>query len=200
MANTKRARNLSLGGAVLASLAAASCCVGPLLLAVLGLGGASALAVLSDYRPAILGVTTVLLGAGFYLTYAKPRKDREGETCGCDRPRHPPSRLGLWLATVMVVALVALPTAIGATASTTPPNRSSATTESAVIAVRGADCAACAAGMKRALASVGGLHDLRLDFERERLEVEFEPAPGRLEAYVGALNELGYEATLPPAP
>ena len=64
--NESGARKLSLSGAILAALAASSCCLGPLVLAGLGLGGAGVLAALSSHRVPILGVTAALLAAGFY--------------------------------------------------------------------------------------------------------------------------------------
>ena len=65
-------RNASLGGAVAAAIAASACCVGPLLFALLGLGGAGALVALEPYRPLFTAVTVLLLGIGWYLTYRRP--------------------------------------------------------------------------------------------------------------------------------
>lgn len=90
-----RAKKLTLGGAILAALAASSCCIGPLVLAALGVGGAGALAALGAYRPYILGVTAVLLAGGFYLTYRKPRAAvAEGDACGCEKPSPKAGRAG----------------------------------------------------------------------------------------------------------
>ena len=51
------ARKLTLAGAVAASLAASACCLGPLLLALLGAGGAGAFATLASFRPYVLVAT-----------------------------------------------------------------------------------------------------------------------------------------------
>src|SRR5579875_1214121 len=93
--NEARAKKLTLGGAVLAALAASSCCIGPLILAALGIGGAGAFAVIGAYRPYILGVTAVLLAGGFYLTYRKPRASAVGgDACGCEQPSPKAGRAG----------------------------------------------------------------------------------------------------------
>ena len=56
-ATDTKAKTLTVGGALLAALAASSCCIGPLVLAALGIGGAGAMSVLSAYRPYILILT-----------------------------------------------------------------------------------------------------------------------------------------------
>jgi copper chaperone CopZ len=66
-----------------------------------------------------------------------------------------------------------------------------------VIDVRGIDCEACAAPLRRALSKEGGLRALVLNIPKQRVVVTYESAPGRLEAYVAAINELGYEASIP---
>lgn len=200
--NDSKARTLTLGGALLAALAASSCCLGPLVLAALGVGGAGALGALSAYRPYILIVTAALLGGGFYLTYRRPRSV-DGDACGCERPRASRAgRVGLWIATVLVVLFASAPPLIakvldGQRARSAASDPSAATAQ-AVIVVRGMDCEACAAHLRTALAKVGGFHELDLDLPSQRVTVSYEPAPGRLEAYVAAIDDLGYEASLDP--
>lgn len=194
-----RAKRLTLGGAVLAALAASACCIGPLVLALLGIGGAGALAALSAYRPYILVATAGLLGLGFYLTYKKPRAV-EGDACGCERPgAGHAGKVGLWVATLLVGFFAASPSIIAGVASAArkPAAPASARLETAVISVQGADCEACAVNMRAALSEAGGFHELELDVAAGTARVTFEPAPGRLDAYVAALNDLGYGASLP---
>ena len=202
VAHQDRARKFTLVSAVLAALAASSCCIGPLLLAALGIGGAGAFAALAAYRPYILGATAVLLAGGFYLSYRRP-KVSQGDDCGCERPRPVAGRLGragLWVATVLVVVLAAAPTLLARAARRAPvPVTAGQHVEQAVLSVQGLDCEACAAPIRTALAKVGGFHDLRLDLKAQTVAVSYEPAPGRLQAYVTAINDLGYEASMPNA-
>jgi mercuric ion transport protein len=92
-------------GAVGTAIAASVCCVGPLVLAVLGLGGGALLLKLGPYRPYFLVVTAGLLFSAFYLTYRRP----EGEECGplsaCARPA---SRKGQKITLVIATILVLL--------------------------------------------------------------------------------------------
>jgi mercuric ion transport protein len=204
----ERAKKLTLGGAVLAALAASSCCIGPLILAALGIGGAGAFAVLAAYRPYILGVTAVLLAGGFYLTYRKPRAAAGaasvGDACGCEQPSPNAGRagkIGLWIATAMALVFAAAPNLLACLANRSH-QAAGATTAGAAVAhatihVEGMDCEACATHIRGALAKAGGFHDLTLDLKAKTVTVAYEPAPGRLQAYVAAINDLGYEASLP---
>ena len=66
---------LAVGG-VVGAIVASSCCVIPLVLALLGVGGAwmSNLRALSPYQPYFIAMTAVLIGFGFYRVYWKPRQ------------------------------------------------------------------------------------------------------------------------------
>jgi mercuric ion transport protein len=195
-----RAERWSIGGALLAALGASSCCLGPLLLTALGIGGAGTVAAFGAYRPYLLAGTAALLGAGFYLTYRKPRT-AVGDACGCERPRtNRAGRIGLWIATILVVLVAATPPLLARMADRA--RDSWGTTDGAnltttTIAVEGIDCEACAVPMRKALTKVGGLRELDLDIPKQSITVTYEPAPGRLGAYVAAINELGYEAKVP---
>jgi mercuric ion transport protein len=194
-----RVKRLSIGGAILAALAASSCCLVPLLFAALGVGGVGATAAIGAYRPYLLGVTAALLGAGLYFTYRSPRAT--ADTCSCERPRvNRASRIALWLSTVVIVVLAASPPLLARWADARRFDASAATDPTlahATIAVNGIDCEACAAPLRKALARVGGFRDLSLDMSKQTVFVSYEPASGRLEAYVAAINDLGYEAKLP---
>ncbi len=195
---------LTLGGALLAAIAASSCCIGPLILAALGIGGAGAFAALGAYRPFILAVTAVLLAGGFYLTYRKPKVVDGGDACGCESPKpkaNRAARLGLWTATALVVVFAAAPPLLAAVSHQAPiPVATGQKVEQAVVQVEGMDCAACATHIRGALGKVGGLHDLTLDLKGHAITVTYEPAAGRLQTYVAAINDLGYEASLPEHP
>lgn len=188
-------RRLSIAGALAAGLAASSCCIGPLLLAVAGIGGAGTFALLGRYRYPMLAGAAVLLAVGFYLTY---RRRPSADACGCERPgTKRRTRVTLWLAAILIALLaLAPPIAARAFAGSRSSVDNDRETKKAVINVRGIDCEACATPLRRALSKPGGFHALRLDIPKQLVVVTYEPAPGRLEAYVAAIEELGYEASL----
>ncbi|MQW60089.1 mercuric transporter MerT family protein [Sinorhizobium meliloti] len=105
MSETGRQRLVAVGG-ILGALGASSCCIIPLVLFSLGIGGAwiGNLTALAPYKPYVVAGTTGVLGYGFYLVYWKPRRVC-ADNAACARPV--PSRLvqiALWIATVLVAA------------------------------------------------------------------------------------------------
>lgn len=97
-------------GSVVAATVASACCLGPVLLALVGAGALGAAATqLEPYRPMFLGLTFALLGAAFYFTY----RPQAGAACAADgscalSPRRA-AKIALWIATVVVVLLAAFP-------------------------------------------------------------------------------------------
>lgn len=95
-------------GGLLGALAASSCCILPVALFSLGIGGAwiANLTQLAPYQPYFLAATLLCLGTGYWLVHrASKRACAAGEACA----RSLPNRLvkGMLLtATVLVVAAV----------------------------------------------------------------------------------------------
>jgi mercuric ion transport protein len=102
-------QRLVAAGSILGALAASSCCIVPLILFSLGIGGAwiGNLTALAPYKPLFVAGTAGLLGYGFYLVYWKPRRAcAEGTTCA--RPiSNRLVQLALWIATALVIAAFA---------------------------------------------------------------------------------------------
>jgi mercuric ion transport protein len=103
-----RQRLIAVSG-IFGALAASSCCIVPLILFSLGIGGAwiGNLTALAPYKPLFVAGTAGVLGYGFYLVYWKPRRAC-ADDAACARPM--PNRLvqlALWTATVLVIAAFA---------------------------------------------------------------------------------------------
>ena len=102
----------SLVAGVLAAIGASVCCVGPLVLLTLGIGGAwvSSLTALEPVRPLFMVVTLLFVALAFRRLYLAPQVCEPGTPCADPRTvsRH---RLIFWLVTVAVVALLAVPLA-----------------------------------------------------------------------------------------
>jgi mercuric ion transport protein len=106
-------QNSANGSQIAAGLAAIGgslCCVGPLLLLTLGIGGAwvANLAVLEPYRPLFIGLTLLFLGLAFRTLYLVPRVCAPGTPCADPRTLKR-QRLGFWLVTVLLLVLLAVP-------------------------------------------------------------------------------------------
>jgi mercuric ion transport protein len=108
--DNRRRQSLIAAGGLLGALAASSCCILPLALFGLGVSGAwiGNFTRLAPYQPYFLTATLAFLGYGYWLVYrSSTRACADGEACA----RTLPNRLvktGLILATILVVAALAL--------------------------------------------------------------------------------------------
>lgn len=97
-------------GAVLAAIGASACCVGPLLLLSLGIGGAwvSTLTSLEVVRPVFIVLTLVFIGLGFRRLYLIPNNCEEGEACELpDIQKN--QKIIFWVGSVFILLLLAFP-------------------------------------------------------------------------------------------
>ena len=106
-----RREGLAATGGVVGALAASACCILPLVLFSLGVGGVwvGRLAALSPYQPYFIGFAALAIGYGFWQVYGRPKTACAGDAA-CARPL--PQRLvktALWSATVLVLAAIIYP-------------------------------------------------------------------------------------------
>ncbi|RMG10757.1 MAG: mercury transporter MerT [Deltaproteobacteria bacterium] len=105
---------LAVGGSVLTAFLASACCIGPLVLALLGLGGSGLLLKFEPYRPYFTALTVLLLGLGFYFAYRPVKRPAgqaaQGAQCDCPAPSsRRTGRILLWVATGLVAIFLAFP-------------------------------------------------------------------------------------------
>jgi hypothetical protein len=113
-AGSSRATFAAGAGSILSAFLASACCAGPLIFALLGLGGAGLVVKFEPYRPYFVAITFALLGTGFYFTYRKAStsatSSAESAACDCPAPRtNRASSIMLWVATVLVVGFLVFP-------------------------------------------------------------------------------------------
>ncbi len=101
-------RELVVGG--LAALLASACCLGPLVLVTLGLGGAwvGNLAALEPYRPLFLGAALVALFFAYRRIFRPVQECKPGEVCAVPRTRHG-YQVVFWIVTALVLVALAFP-------------------------------------------------------------------------------------------
>ena len=106
--------NLSAGsalvGGALTAIGASLCCVGPLLLVSVGVGGAwvSSLTTLEPIRPVFILATLALFGAAYWKLYRVPEACNPDEACADPRVRSR-QRTIFWTMLIVVVPLLAFP-------------------------------------------------------------------------------------------
>lgn len=95
---------------MLASIGASACCVGPLLLLSLGIGGAwiGNLTALEPYRPVFIALVLVFLGLAFRQLYFVQQVCNSERNCAADRTSKA-QRLIFWIAVPLLLGLVAVP-------------------------------------------------------------------------------------------
>ncbi len=97
-------RKVAAVGSVIGGVLASTCCIAPLLLVTLGVGGAwmGNLTALAPYQGYFIVATLAFLGAGFWHVYWKPRKacDTNGY-CATDTADRV-VKIALWVATGLV--------------------------------------------------------------------------------------------------
>lgn len=162
------------GMVAVASAALASvCCLGPIVLAGLGLGGAGFAAGLTQYRPYFLGLTAVLLGTAFYLTYRKREAACTDGSCEM-RSGSRTMKAVLWAVTAAALGTAAFPSWSALLVS----RQSAAVTadaETVVLAVSGMTCSACAVGIEKSLTVVPGVQAASVDFDAGQATVYVDP-------------------------
>ena len=102
--------NTSLAASALAAIGASVCCVGPLVLLALGIGGSwiSHLTAIEPYRPFFIGLTLVFLALAFRRIYLVPQACEPGTPCE-DPNTIRRQRLTFWIVGILVLGLLAVP-------------------------------------------------------------------------------------------
>jgi mercuric ion transport protein len=100
----------SLVAGALAAIGASLCCVVPLVLLALGIGGAwiGNLTALEPYRPIFIGLTLLFLGLAFRELYATTPVCVPGTACA-DPKVLARQRTAFWVVVVLLGALLAVP-------------------------------------------------------------------------------------------
>lgn len=191
-------------GAIGAAIVASVCCIGPVVLAGLGVGAVTAAQQFAPLRPYFLALTAALLGLGFYFAYRKPKRAAVCAGEVCEAPRV--ARWGrpfLWIATVIAAALVTFPYYYGPirAAFDRPRQAVPAATQSAQLAtvelkVNGMTCSGCAVSVRNALLETPGVASASVDHEAGRATVQYDPTKASTTQLIEAVNKTGFKASL----
>jgi len=108
--NTNKSNKGTIIAAAAAAIGASLCCVGPLVLLALGIGGTwiSSLAALEPYRPIFIAITLVFLFLAFRKLYIIPRQCAPNDACAVPSTLRN-QRIIFWVVTVLLIALLTFP-------------------------------------------------------------------------------------------
>ncbi|NOZ03223.1 MAG: mercury transporter MerT [FCB group bacterium] len=189
-----------LVGAVLTAIVASICCLGPLVLIGLGVGGAwvSNLTAMEPLRPYLMVLTVAFLAYAFYGVYRKPKmKDcKPGSYCADPRSERI-NKILLWVVTVIVLGLLAVPhlTSMVFTGNIQPVVLNVDTRE-VVLDIAGMTCAACPVTIRKSLVNVEGVIEASVSYEEKKAFVRYDPTKISTRELIGAIRNAGYEATV----
>lgn len=109
-ATTTKTDNRSMIAAALAAIGASLCCVAPLVLLALGVGGTwiSSLTALEPYRWIFVTITLGFLFLAFRKLYLVPRQCAPGEVCALPGTLRN-QRFVFWVVSIVLVALLTFP-------------------------------------------------------------------------------------------
>ena len=185
---------------MLSALAASVCCLGPVLLVVLGLGSLGFGAFLGRYHWWFIGAALVL------LTYAWRTYLREARRCrteACEMVQGKTTRTILFLASIVVVVFVGLNVYTYASQSGQAPEPPIASVKdglaSVVIPVEGMTCFTCEFSVESGVKKLPGIVSVDAKTSERAAHVSYDPTKVTLDAIIAAINKTGYTATRPSA-
>ena len=177
-----------VSGAFLASL----CCIGPIVLATLGLGGVGFIVGLEAYRPYFIGFTAVALGLAFFLTYRKKEVECEDGSCKVETGSKN-SKLILWSITVLAAFFIAFPY-INWTNDDFDFSNVNPEITVLTLPVTGMTCESCNNAVELAVGRVNGVEGVSADYIKGEAMVAFDENSTSAADIVEAINKLGYGA------
>ncbi len=180
-----------LTGGMLAGLAASLCCIGPLLSLSLGLGSFAASTWFVQWRPVLLGVTFVLLGAAWYLAYR--RRNAACADGACVRPPGRAVRTSLWLGTLVALGAAVFPSLPAARSSTGKVAMVVGDARLSVM-IPSMDCPACAAGIEASLGRTPGVKLATVNYDAKEAVLVYDPAVINREQLLSHIDASGFPA------
>ncbi len=186
------------GGSVVSAVASSACCWLPLLLAGFGLSAGGTAASFEKFRPLLLGLTAILLGTGFYLSYRRRLGCSAGSACPAPSARfRRVNRAILWMAAIAVVVSAAFPNYVGhllGEDSGTDASQDAGTLTLVIMPIEGMHCEGCATLAENALRKIPGVERVTVSYAESQARVNLDrnvlPADDPL---VEAVMALGYK-------
>lgn len=191
--------------ALAAAVLASSCCIGPMVLAVLGAGSFGFATALAPYRPYFLGLTFLLLAGAFYTVYRKPANAEAccAEEAACAVGGQRRNKTVLWVVTALVLGAAAFPqiegyrNRVAQSGSAAAGVSTVAPSHRLTFTVEGMTCAACATDVERELKSIPGVADSIVSFKRKQAVVAWKKRKPSEKSLARAVKKAGYRAVFP---
>lgn len=182
---------------ILSAVVASVCCLGPLLLILLGLGSLGIGAAIGRYHWYFIAVALVLLTFA-WAGYLKKKKACDLKVCKMENKNI--TLFTLIISTLIVTIFVAL-NLYTYLARKDFDDKGAKTglieTRTAVIPVEGMTCFTCELTVSSALKKVEGVITAKASAKEGKAWVEYDPAKISIQQLVKAINKTGYKASSP---
>ena len=186
----------TITGTISAAILASSCCVGPLILAGLGIGSIGIFSSLEKFRPLFMIITFAFIGMVFYFTYRTKKSD---ECCDINKVKIDRIRkIVLWTITVVAVSLLLFPYVYGTFGKSDSAVQMNDDLQKVVITVEGMTCEACAKSINSALSKIQGISAVNVSLERGEAIVGFDNNFKDIHTnrLLTAVEDIGYKPSI----
>jgi len=188
-------RNFPLVCSIISAVVASICCLGPVALAILGVSGAGLFSKFAELRPYFIGITLVLLGLAFYLSYRKREVICEDGTCKIKSVRKW-NKIILWVATGFIAFFIAFPY-LNLSSQNPLSERKGKEIVEVTIPVEGMTCFGCEFNVESAVKKLNGISQAKADHQKGKVHVKFEIGQVTVDRILEVIDKAGYKATKP---
>ena len=187
----KKLTNLPIFGSLVLAIMTHICCIAPIFLAVLGVGGAGLFSKFANLRPYLMGMTGFFLSLAFYLTYKKRKVKCEN---GTSKVRRVPkwNKIALWVTTILVVFFLAFPLLVGSLNISSGSDKMKGEISEVTITVKGMTGASCEFNIENAVKKLDGVIMVKANYKKGKVDIQFEKDKVSINDIVEAINKSGY--------
>lgn len=182
---------------ILSALIASICCLGPVLLILLGLGGLGIGAVIGKYHWYFIAAALVLL-AFAWESYLKKKKACDLKACQMENKRITLVILTLSTSIVGIFIALNLYTYMARkdfSRGITKPEMIK--TKAIIIPVEGMTCFTCEIAVSSSLKKINGVVDVNASAKEGKVQVKYDPSKTNIRQLIETINKTGYKASLP---
>lgn len=192
--NSNSSKGIAATG-IIASLAASSCCIPPLIASVAGIGGiAGSLSWLEPLRPYFIGLAVVAIGYAWYSHY----KPKAADDCGCDieKPKFYQTKGYLLGMTMFACVNIIFPYYSKIFYPSMAKNEvvinNASDIQSITFEIEGMTCGGCEAHVENDINKLPGIIKINASYEDANAKVAFDQTKINLAAIEDAINGTGY--------
>ena len=183
---------------LLSALMASVCCLGPVLLVLLGLGSLGFGAILGRYHWWFIAAAMAILAFAWRSYLKEAGRCRTGH---CEMPQGKTTKTVLILASTVVAVFAGLNLSTYASqyrsSSALGIPTSSRRLASVTIPVEGMTCFTCELTVESSLKRLPGVQDADAKVTEQAAYVRYDPARVSLDTLIAAINKTGYKARRP---